>query len=251
MSEHNGLLIAHLSDIHCGPRLKGGKLQQAIDEINSLGPDLVVVTGDVTEDGTMDQFQTAKRYLEQLKCEKVVVGSGNHDSRTTGYLLFPKFFGQPSLTAEVGDVLLVMLNSSRPDRDVGELGYNQGLWMKGILDNNHDKFTIVALHHHLIPVPDTGMERNVVTDAGDLLWTLTSHDVDLVLCGHRHRPWILKIGNLPIIHAGAVSTNRLRGFYHNTYNIIRIDKGRFKVDLKVVGGETMDFNPMSIQRKAF
>ena len=250
MNENIGderLLLVHMSDMHCGPKLEGNTLQQAIDEINALDPHIVVVTGDLTEDGLTSEFQEAKRYLKQLKCKHVVVGSGNHDSRTTGYLLFPKFFGEPSSVIVIGDVALIMLNSSRPDREDGEIGYNQGLWLTRCLDQHKDKFKIAALHHHLIPVPDTGMERNIVSDAGDLLRTLILNDVNLVLCGHRHRPWMWEIGNLPIIYAGAVSTKRLRGFYHNAYGIIQIYDKRVKAKLKVVGGREYDFSKIFAQ----
>jgi len=243
----DGLLLVQLSDIHCGSRFEGRLLQRAIDEINGLSPDLVVVTGDLTEDGIMSEFQEAKRYLDQIKCKHVVVGCGNHDSRTTGYILFPRFFGEPSSVTVVGDAALVMLNSSRPDREDGEIGYNQGLWMKHCLDQHKDKFKIVALHHHLIPVPDTGMERNIVSDAGDLLRTLMSENVNLVLCGHRHRPWLWKIGNLPIVYAGAASTKRLRGFYQNTYDIIRIKNWNVEATLKVVGDKEYSFNQIFAQ----
>ena len=241
------LMLVHISDMHCGPKLEKSTLQRAIDEINTLSPDIVVVTGDLTEDGLTSEFQEAKRYLTQLKCEHIVVGSGNHDSRTTGYLLFPKFFGEPSSVTEVGDTVLIMLNSSRPDREDGEIGYNQGLWLKGCLNQYKDKFKIVSLHHHLIPVPDTGMERNTVSDAGDLLRTLILNDVNLVLCGHRHRPWMWEIGNLPIIYAGAISTKRLRGFYHNAYGIIQINNRKIKAKLKVVGNEEYDFDKIFVQ----
>jgi len=241
------LLLVHISDIHCGSKFEGGMLQRAIDEINVLSPDVVIVTGDVTEDGIISEFQEAKRYLDQLKCKRLIVGSGNHDSRTTGYLLFPKFFGEPSSVTEIGDIVLIMLNSSRPDREDGEIGYNQGLWMKSCLDQHKDKFKVVALHHHLIPVPDTGMERNIVSDAGDLLRTLTSRNVNLVLCGHRHRPWLWQIENLPIVYAGAVSTKRLRGFYQNTYGIIQIKNWEVKASLKVVGDREYNFDQTSAQ----
>ena len=245
------LLLVHMSDMHCGPKLLGNTLQQAIDEINALSPDIVVVTGDLTEEGLTSEFQEAKRYLKQLKCKHIVVGSGNHDSRTTGYLLFPKFFGEPSSVTEVGNLALIMLNSSRPDREDGEIGYNQGLWLKKCLNQHEDKFKIVALHHHLIPVPDTGMERNTVSDAGDLLRTLILNDVNLVLCGHRHRPWMWEIRDLPIVYAGAVSTRRLRGFYHNAYSVIRINDRRVKAKLKVVGNKEYDFDQIFAQANDF
>jgi len=241
------MIIVHMSDLHCGPRLNRHLLQKAIDEINTMGPDFVVVTGDLTEEGLVAEFQEAKRYLDQLKCKRLVVGSGNHDSRTTGYLLFPKFFGEPFSATQLEDTLIVMLNSSRPDRHDGEIGYNQGLWMKQQLDAFDGYPKIIALHHHVIPVPDTGMEQNIVCDAGDLLWTLTSSGVNLVLCGHRHRPWIWELGNLPIIHAGTVSTDRLRGFYYNTYSIIRIEDSKVEAYLKIPGGERYNFKRTAIK----
>jgi predicted phosphodiesterase len=91
------------------------------------------------------------------------------------------------------------------------------------------------------------MEQNIVSDAGDLLWTLTSSGVSLVLCGHRHRPWIWKLGNLPVIHAGTVSTDRLRGFYENTYSIIHIEDSKIIAHLKIPGGEKHDFDRNSIK----
>lgn len=96
MGEENSLLLVHLSDVHCGPRFDEKILLEAIDEINGLAPDVVIVTGDLTEDGLIGEFQNVHQYLQQLKCEFLVVGSGNHDSRTTGYRLFPRFFGEPS-----------------------------------------------------------------------------------------------------------------------------------------------------------
>jgi len=240
-------LLVHISDLHCGPKFKEEVLLEAIDEINELNPEVVVVTGDLTEDGLIEEFREAKRYLALIKCKHLIVGSGNHDARTTGYLLLPKFFGNPSSVTQVDNVAIIMLNSSRPDRDDGEIGYNQGLWMKSQLENCKDSFKIVALHHHLIPVPDTGMERNIVSDAGDFLWTLTKYDVNLVLCGHRHRPWLWTLGKLMILHAGTVSTNRFRGFYQNTYNIIEIKNNTVTAKLKVVGGQECPFDKLPIE----
>jgi predicted phosphodiesterase len=91
------------------------------------------------------------------------------------------------------------------------------------------------------------MEQNIVSDAGDLLWTLTSNGVNLVLCGHRHRPWIWELGNLPVIHAGAISTDRLRGFYQNTYSIINIEDSKLEAHLKTPSGEKYEFNRVSIK----
>ncbi len=247
MGENNSLLMVHLSDIHCGPKFQGRTLQKAIDEINAMEPDLVAVTGDLAEDGLLEEFQEAKRYLQQLRCRRIVISSGNHDARTTGYRLFSNFFGEPSSITTIENTVIINLNSSRPDQDGGEVGYRQRLWLKECLDKYKDRFKIVTFHHHLIPIPDTGMEKNMISDAGDVLWTLISHGVDVVLCGHRHRPWIWTAGKLRIIHAGAVSTNRLRGFYQNSYNIVRIENGEIHAYLKIVGEQKVDLDPTCLK----
>jgi 3',5'-cyclic AMP phosphodiesterase CpdA len=182
----------------------------------------------------LDEFQGAQSYLKKLKCG-LIVGSGNHDARNTGYRLFPTFFGKQWSITETGKAVIIMLDSSRPDQDGGEVGYRQRLWLKKCLKKYRDKFKIVAMHHHLLPAPDTGMEKNMAVDAGDVLWTIISNNVNLVLCGHRHRPWIWRLGDLSIVYAGAVSTSRLRGFYRNSYNILRINGDKAGISLKIVG----------------
>jgi 3',5'-cyclic AMP phosphodiesterase CpdA len=247
MGENNNLVMVHLSDVHCGPKFQGKILQKAIDEINALAPDVIVVTGDLTEDGLFEEYQEANRYLRLLQCRNVVIGSGNHDARTTGYRLFPDFFGEPTKVTEIKDTVIITLNSSRPDQDGGEIGYRQRVWLRECLDKYKDKFKIVAFHHHLMPIPDTGMEKNMISDSGDVLWTLVSHDADVILCGHRHRPWSWSTCNLRIFYSGAVSTNRLRGFYLNSYNIVRIRNNQVKASLKIVGQQEVSLNPRRLK----
>lgn len=236
------MLIAHISDIHCGPDLEENVLRAAIEEINALEPDLVIATGDLTENGYLSEFQLVKRYLDKLKCSIIIVGTGNHDYRHTGYLLCQKFFPRPEI-AEIDGIAVIYLSSARPDRDEGEVGRRQLLWLEDVLQQKYkDYFKLIAMHHHLIPVPDTGIERNTVNDAGDVLRTLTTEKVNLALCGHKHRPWMWKLENLTIVHAGSLSSRRLRGFFKNSYNLIRINKNHVNVKFKVVGGPELDVN---------
>jgi len=59
--------IAHISDIHCGgPHFMPSLMERAIGEINDLGPDLVICTGDLTTFGFKQEFSQAKAYLDQL-----------------------------------------------------------------------------------------------------------------------------------------------------------------------------------------
>jgi 3',5'-cyclic AMP phosphodiesterase CpdA len=97
---------------------------------------------------------------------------------------------------------------------------------------------IVAMHHHLIAIPDTGFTNLVgILDSGDALRTLTENNVSLVLCGHKHRPWLWNLGNLNIAYAGTSSSWRYRGIFEDTYNIIEVKEKNIHIDIKIVGGD--------------
>ncbi|MCW3981497.1 MAG: metallophosphoesterase [Candidatus Bathyarchaeota archaeon] len=234
------MLIVQISDIHCGPMFKGQALLNAIKEINSLSPDVILVTGDLTEDGLITEFERAAKHLQRLRARKTIFVSGNHDYRSTGYLLFREFFPFSQVT-ELDDVVIAVVGSARPDRDDGEVGHRQNMWLERTLAKHQDKLKIVAIHHHVVPVPDTGADQITVIDAGDVLRSLTNANVDLVLCGHRHRPWRWKINDLKVVNAGSVSCEKLRGFFCNSYNLITITKRRIDEKLKIVNGDCVDF----------
>ena len=95
------------------------------------------------------------------------------------------------------------------------------------------------MHHHLIGIPDTGTDKIIIVDAGDTLRACLQSSVDLVICGHKHRPWLWNLGALQIAYAGTTSSERYRGFFENTYNIVNINDGKVIVDTKKVGGKRM------------
>lgn len=76
----------------------------------------------------------------------------------------------------------------------------------------------------------------MIVDAGDVLRTCLHHDVNLVLCGHKHRPWLWNLETIGIIYAGTASSTR--GLTKNTHNILdtRIN-GKVIIVLKIVGGK--------------
>jgi len=239
------MLIAQISDLHCssGSTFLRDKLTQAINEINELNPDLVIIAGDLTENGFKTEFEEAKRFIDQIECPNKIITMGNHDSLYTGYILFEEFFGSASGTLETAECKVIYVNTARPDRDEGRVGRDQ---IKFIRENIvHDKFNILVMHHHLIPVPDTGLEVAIVEDAGDVLKMLSRLKPVLVLSGHRHRPWMWKLNEIDFMFSGAVSTIRLRGFFENSYNIIRIEDGVVEAHLKIVGGESIDFDQLT------
>ena len=242
------MLLVQISDVHCGPMFCKQSLRMAIKEINAMRPDVVLVTGDLAEDGLMTEFQMASKELSLLKTERVIYVSGNHDYRSTGYLLFKEHFPFAQET-EIDETSITVLSSARPDRDDGEVGNRQNLWLEHTLSKRQDKTKIVAIHHHVIPVPDTGADQITVVDAGDVLRSLVKSKVDLVLCGHRHRPWMWKMENMLIVHAGSVSCQKLRGFFCNSYNVVTIEGKRINARLKIVGGDYVDFKEIVKRRE--
>ena len=229
--------IVQLSDIHVGSQFREEIFEKVIDEVNSLKPDAVVITGDLTNEGLVSEYEKCKDLVSKLNVDKVIAISGNHDYRNTGYLVFKKYFPFQTINELSDDVVLVTLGTARPDRNEGEVGYRQTLWLERTMKKYEDKITILAMHHHLIGIPDTGSERVTILDAGDVLRTILDTKVDLVLCGHKHRPWIWRFNNLSIVNAGTASSDRMRGLFENTYNIVNVDKNKLQIDLKIIGGK--------------
>ena len=254
--------FVQISDLHIGGLFKQNAFDTLVNEINDeLKPDVVIVSGDLTDEGIIFQLEQAKKELDRIDCENVVVFPGNHDFRHTGYLLFKKFFPTPnSNNSNVYEysqknnsskkVIVTTVGTARPDRDEGEVGHRQNLWLDSILKkynnicqpngNTDRKITkIVAMHHHLIAIPDTGYTNVVgISNAGDVLRTCLENNVDLVICGHKHRPWLWDLGTMKIAYAGTASSWRYRGVFEDTYNVIDIGEGnKIDIDLKVVGGK--------------
>ncbi|MDH4139659.1 MAG: metallophosphoesterase [Coriobacteriia bacterium] len=225
--------IAHISDLHFGSRYHIPSLAaRVIDELNDLGPEIVVVTGDLTDMGFRQEFKQALRLLDKLDCRNRLVLLGNHDARNVGDEHFAEYFGARSSELVYNGVRILGLDSSEPDLDSGRVGRERYRWIEERFSEPED-FKVVAMHHHLVPVPGTGRERNIVYDAGDLLRVLASCGTDLVLCGHKHVPNVWRLEDVLIVNAGTACSHRLRGRVRPCYNIIEIHDGsRVRVLLK-------------------
>ncbi len=245
-------LLVQISDIHIGSLYDQSVFEKIVHEVNSIKPDGIIVTGDLTDEGILPQFELARKELERFECRNLVVVPGNHDYRHTGYLIFKKFFPSTQIY-DMDDVVILTLGTARPDRDEGEVGYRQLSWMRKAVEkfNLREKKLIVAMHHHLIGIPDTGTDKIIILDAGDALRVCLESKVDLVLCGHKHRPWVWNLGSLQIAYAGTASSSRFRGFFQNSYNIIDIKKTEMITKLKIVGGKSFPLSDLVSNYKPF
>jgi Icc protein len=229
LSAETPILIAQISDLHCGSVYYRPELaSRVVEEVNGLAPDVVIVTGDLTDMGFRSEYDTAREVLDGIECERMLVVPGNHDARNVGEVHFEELFGPRDSEIELPGVRIIGLDSSEPDLDNGRIGRER---YKTLEDRFGDpeEFKILAIHHHLMPVPGTGRERNIVYDAGDLLRVLTSAGCDLVLCGHKHVPNVWRLEDMFIVNAGTASCLRLRGRVQPCYNLIEVFANRVRV----------------------
>ena len=225
MESRNGAFtIAHISDIHCGgPDFVPNLMERAIIEINELNPNLVICSGDLTTFGFKHEYAMAREYMNQIQCESIVVIPGNHDSRNVGYVHFEDMFGDRNSVKRCPGVTVVAVDSTEPDLDHGQIGRGRYRWIEQQFAAEPSDFRVFVLHHHLLPIPGTGRERNVVYDAGDAIECLQRADVHLVLSGHKHVPYAWKLENLFVVNTGTVSTLRLRGNTRPCYNVVELE----------------------------
>ncbi|MGH9225530.1 MAG: metallophosphoesterase family protein [Acidimicrobiales bacterium] len=256
-------VIAQLSDLHCGsPYFDGELLATAVNETLAVEPDLVVIGGDLTAEGYAHEFRMAQEHLQPLFDHglNVLVVPGNHDSKNVGYLHFRDTFG-PGDVADKGDRVMalsvpglrrrnavdslfdngepfraqvVAIDSSKPDLAEGEVGRERYRWIRTEFEAEAD-FKIFVLHHHLVPVPGTGRERNTVWDAGDVLALLAECQVDLVLSGHKHVPNVWLLNSVLLVNSGTVSSYRVRGYTRPSFNVIEVTESEVRVTLKYPG----------------
>jgi len=241
------LRIAQVSDIHCGePSFQDVVMRRTIESVNSLRPDVVVVAGDLTAAGYEWEFEQAAEWLSQIQAPKVII-PGNHDSRNVGYIHFERLFGErfsryrQAFEPERAERILatgftvVGVDSSEPDLDEGHVGRERYPWIGRQFDEPGD-VKIFAIHHHLVPIPGTGRERNIITDAGDLLAHLTQFDIDIVLSGHKHVPFFWGLNGILICNSSTAATRRVRGLTPPSWNEVQVDASTIKVYLHYADG---------------
>lgn len=226
--------IVHISDTHLS---KHGNFEEkmfdkAVKEINNLDPkpDIIVHTGDITDHGVLSDYEFAIEKIEMLD-SKIFLAPGNHDERNYGHSIFREMIGPLDSIKKIRDAIFFIMNSPIPDRDDGRMGRRRQNYLESNLRRIPDnRIKIIVFHHHLVPVPYAGRERNLLDDAGDVLETVLKNRVNLVLMGHRHVRRFLKINNTVLINAGTVSSIRTRGRLGHSFNVVDIfSNGKIKV----------------------
>jgi 3',5'-cyclic AMP phosphodiesterase CpdA len=232
--------IVQMSDVHVGSGLfRPDLLEATIEESNALEPDLVAIVGDLTMEGYRWEFEEAREYFDRLQCPNVVYAMGNHDAKNVGYRHFEEFFGIRERSAQIpvpeGEAKVVVLDSTKPDLDEGEVGREHYSWLDSEFRGWDRGPRILMIHHHILAVPGTGRDVNNLRDAGDVMAILRELKIDMVLSGHRHVPYVWSISGVRIVHSGTVSSMRVRGTMPPSYNVIEIDERSVSITLHQPG----------------
>lgn len=210
-------------------------LDGCIRLVNSMdpAPDLVVHTGDLTDNGILMDYEMAVEKMSEFEPDIIYV-PGNHDERNYGDSLFRELVSPVDVLTNVGRTVVLTLGSAIPDSDYGRLGRGRQELLKQKMKGFGERILkVVAFHHHLIPVPFAGREKDILEDAGDVLRIIIESKVNMVLMGHRHVRNAIMVGGTLLVNAGTVSSVRTRGRLGNSFNIIDVYSDGFAEVLEV------------------
>src|ERR1044072_2819066 len=237
--------IVHLSDIHFG-RLNHQVVEPLIETIANLAPDLVAVSGDLTQRARTHQFKEARAFLDRLPQPQIVV-PGNHDVPL--HNPFTRFF-QPLtkyrrfITNDLlpihqdNEIAVVGLNTARSlTIKGGRINEQQIAWMREKLCDLHPDVIRVVVTHHPFDLPEGHDERDLVGRARRAMETFASCGADVFLAGHLHishtthtaTRYRIKGHSALVVQAGTATSSRGRG-EENSFNFIRVEKAKIEID---------------------
>jgi 3',5'-cyclic AMP phosphodiesterase CpdA len=228
--------IAHLSDLHFG-RTDPDVVRGACEAVTRLKPDLVVVSGDLTQRARSHQFRAARAFLDRLPKPQIVV-PGNHDIPLWNF--WARTF---SPLKKYRRIVTGNLSPFFADSEIAVLGLNtaRSLTIKDGRINRHQIDLAVArfstgephcvrilVTHHPFDQPEKGDAGDIVGRAVMAMGAIGER-VDLILSGHLH---LGRSGSSAtrypgsgalIVLAGTATSTRVRGGEPNAFNLLEID----------------------------
>jgi 3',5'-cyclic AMP phosphodiesterase CpdA len=255
--------LVHLSDIHFG-RMDARCVPRLVRTIQGLAPDLVAMSGDLTQRARTSQFVQARSFLRQLPFPQVVV-PGNHDvplfnlaarflSPFDGYCRYITDDLEPVF--QDGEVIVVGLNSARslPFHGGGRLNEAQVTRAAARLAAAPPDAVRIVVTHHPFDVPQGHGEKHLIGQSAMAMSLLAAVGADLFLAGHLH---VSHVGGTAeryqiaghsalVVQAGTLST-RERG-EANSFNVLRLARPDISVDTYTWEDKGQDFQRASTSR---
>jgi 3',5'-cyclic AMP phosphodiesterase CpdA len=204
--------IAQISDLHIKPpgslaygRVDTAKaLERCVAELNRFDPppDFVVISGDLADTPTEEEYEYLKRLLAPLRLPFAGI-PGNHDSRELMRTAFPQAnyacaSGPVNQRIEIGGLDLLLLDSSVPGEPHGELDAPTLQWLDVALASSPDRPALVFLHHPPFKAGIWHMDRQNLLNASELAPIVRRHRrVALIATGHVHRATLTMFAGVP------------------------------------------------------
>ena len=259
--------VVHLSDLHFG-RVDTAILPALLRAVVVTAPDLVVVSGDITQRARVVEFKAAAQFLETLPAPLLAV-PGNHDVPLYNVLrrwLSPLDRYRRFITRDLApfyedaEIAALGVNTARAltfkNGRINRLQIEAA--MKRFAHCGKDVKRIVVTHH-TFDTPDLGPGANpahkVVGRAQMAMAGFVQADVDMILSGHLHMSGFgetTKLYSLPgraalLIRAGTATSTRRRGEV-NSFNVVRIARSEVAIDCMVWQSDEGKFVATSTER---
>ncbi|MBL8304652.1 MAG: metallophosphoesterase [Ideonella sp.] len=233
-------LILQVSDPHFGTE-QAPVVEALVRLARAERPDLLVLSGDITQRATAAQFAAARAFVERLGVPQRVVIPGNHDIPLfhlplrlfAPYRRWRRQFGSAlEHVVETPDLLLIALKTTRRRRHVdGELSLVQIDRVAARLARAGPRQRRIVVTHHPLAVPRPQDRHDRVFRHAEAAAQWAASGADLVLGGHIHLPCLIGLHEqradlarpLWVFLAGTAVSTRLRHEAGNSVNLLRWD----------------------------